>query len=167
MVLREYDEIDANLISAKEIFEYNFSLQKIDEWGKNSDTELIHQNLHFNKKIYRLYKALNSKLLNEKLGYKGMIYREANNNIGHYVENCESHHFFIGLNYLSLAEEQIIQEIVSVKKATVIWDIDKDFIKDQFHPSGHFIRNYIKNWKHIDKSETNLFSSNFKSKKNI
>ena len=167
ILLKEFNEIDSNLISAKEIFEYNLSLKKIDEWGKNSDTELINQNLHFNKKIFRLYEVLNSKLLSEQLGYKGMIYREANNNIGHYLEINKSHHFFVGLNALNQAEENIIQEILSIKKASLIWDIDENFIKDKFHPSGHFIRNYIKEWKHLNKSETKLFTSYFKSKKNI
>ena len=69
ILLKEFNEIDSNLISAKEIFEYNLSLKKIDEWGKNSDTELINQNLNFNKKIYRLYKAINSKLISEQSGY--------------------------------------------------------------------------------------------------
>ena len=95
ILLKEFNEIDSNLISAKEIFEYNLSLKKIDEWGKNSDTELINQNLNFNKKIYRLYKAINSKLLSEQSGYKGMIYREANNNIVNYLETNKSYHFFI------------------------------------------------------------------------
>ncbi len=167
MVLKEFNEIDANLISAKEIFEYNLSLKKIDEWGNNSDTELIRQNLKFNNKIYHLYQLITSKLISEQLGYRGMIYREANNNIGHYLEINKSHHFFIGLNALNQAEENIIQEIISIKKASVIWDIDEDFIKDKFHPSGHFIRNYIKNWKHLDKSKINFFSSSFKSKKHI
>ena len=167
ILLKEFNEIDSNLISAKEIFEYNLSLKKIDEWGKNSDTELINQNLNFNKKIYRLYKAINSKLLSEQSGYKGMIYREANNNIVHYLETNKSYHFFIGLNALNQAEENIIQEILSTKKASLIWDIDQGFIEDQFHPSGHFIRNYLKEWKHVDKSKTKLFSSYFKSKKNI
>ena len=167
MVLKEFNEIDANLISAKEIFEYNLSLKKIDEWGNNSDTELIRQNLKFNNKIYHLYELITSKLISEQLGYRGMIYREANNNIGHYLEINKSHHFFIGLNALNQAEENIIQEIISTKKASVIWDIDEGFIKDKFHPSGHFIRNYIKNWKHLDKSKINFFSSSFKSKKHI
>ena len=167
MVLKEFNEIDANLISAKEIFEYNLSLKKIDEWGNNSDTELIRQNLKFNNKIYDLYQLITSKLISEQLGYRGMIYREANNNIGHYLEINKSHHFFIGLNALNQAEENIIQEIISTKKASVIWDIDEGFIKDKFHPSGHFIRNYIKNWKHLDKSKINFFSSSFKSKKHI
>ncbi len=167
MVLKEFNEIDANLISAKEIFEYNLSLKKIDEWGNNSDTALIRQNLKFNNKIYHLYELITSKLISEQLGYRGMIYREANNNIGHYIEINKSHHFFIGLNALNQAEENIIQEIISTKKASVIWDIDEGFIKDKFHPSGHFIRNYIKNWKHLDKSKINFFSSSFKSKKHI
>ena len=79
----------------------------------------------------------------------------------------KSYHFFIGLNALNQAEENIIQEILSTKKASLIWDIDQGFIEDQFHPSGHFIRNYLKEWKHADKSKTKLFSSYFKSKKNI
>ena len=167
MVLKEFNEIDANLISAKEIFEYNLSLKKIDEWGNNSDTELIRQNLKFNNKIYDLYQLITSKLISKQLGYRGMIYKEANNNIGHYLEINKFHHYFIGLNALNQAEENIIQEIISTKKASVIWDIDEVFIKDKFHPSGHFIRNYIKNWKHLDKSKINFFSSSFKSKKHI
>ncbi len=167
MVLKEFNEIDANLISAKEIFEYNLSLKKIDEWGNNSDTELIRQNLKFNNKIYDLYQFITSKLINKQLGYRGMIYKEANNNIGHYLEINKFHHYFVGLNALNQAEENIIQEIISTKKASVIWDIDEDFIKDKFHPSGHFIRNYIKNWKHLNKSKINFFSSSFKSKKHI
>ena len=167
MVLKEFNEIDANLISAKEIFEYNLSLKKIDEWGNNSDTELIRENLKFNNKIYDLYQLITSKLISKQLGYRGMIYKEANNNIGHYLEINKFHHYFIGLNALNQAEENIIQEIISTKKASVIWDIDEVFIKDKFHPSGHFIRNYIKNWKHLDKSKINFFSSSFKSKKHI
>ena len=167
IVLKEFNEIDSNLISAKEIFEYNLSLKKIDEWGKNSETELIRQNLKFNKKIYDLYKLITSKLMSDQLGYRGMIYREANNNIGHYLEINKSYHFFIGLNALNKAEENIIQEIISIKKASVIWDIDKDFIEDKLHPSGHFIRNYFKNWKHLDKSIIKLLSNHFKSKKHI
>ena len=167
IVLKEFNEIDANLVSAKEIFEYNLSLKKIDEWGKDSNTELIRKNLSFNKKLYNYYKSIKSKLKREQLGYRGMIYREAIENIGHYLEINKSHHFFIGLNALNQAEECIIQEIISTKNASVIWDIDEDFIKDEFHPSGHFIRNYFKNWKHLDKSKTKLFSNYFKSKKHI
>ena len=115
LILKEFNEIDANLIAAKEIFEYNLSLKKIDEWGNNSDTELIRQNLKFNNKIYDLYQFITSKLINKQLGYRGMIYKEANNNIGHYLEINKFHHYFVGLNALNQAEENIIQEIISTQ----------------------------------------------------
>jgi len=167
MVLSEFNEIDANLVSAKEIFEFNLSLKKIDEWGKSSDNELIKNNLSFNNKLYNYYKLIYSKLKSKQIGYRGMIYREALENIGHYLEIDKSHHFFIGLNALNQAEEQIIQEIISTNNASLIWDIDNDFFIDKFHPSGHFIRKYFKNWKHLNKSKQNEFPNNFKSKKYI
>jgi len=166
-ILQEFNEIDANLVSSKSFFNKNSSIEKINQWGKNPNSDLLKNNLKFNNRLHDFYEMLYADLKKNDKAYRGMLYREALNNLSYYIENNKSHHFFVGFNALNKAEEEIIQEIISVNQASLIWDIDSFFFNDKLHSSSYFIRSYFKKWKSLKKIKKPELTSYFESDKEI
>lgn len=164
-LLQEFNDIDAYLVSEKELFEFMIDLEKINQWG--GETPLIKNYVSFNKRLPSYYKALYKQLLDNRKGYAGMQFREAVNNLAFYLEANSKHHYFIGFNALNRSEERIIQELISNGQATVFWDIDPYFFEDPFHMAGHFIRKYFKEWTSLKQQAKPKFTPHFDKPKKI
>ena len=74
---------------------------------------------------------------------------------------------FAGFNALNNAEETIIKYLLENKKASVFWDIDAVFLRDEFHDAGLFLRRIKNSWKHFESNPFNWVMTEFSKEKNI
>ncbi len=167
-LIHDFNEIDRYLIDYKPFFNYLSGIQDIKHWYLQEEkTDLIKNYLAFWKKIPQYYEALQSRLLDKKIGYQGLIYRQAASNINNYLSKAKQTHIFIGFNALNEAEQVIIQHLLENKKARIFWDLDETFYKDQVHAASMFVREYLKSWSYYQKNPLPNFSTNYSKHKNI
>ena len=114
-----------------------------------------------------MYSRLYERLLKKKLGYQGLIYREAFNNIESYVrENKDIFHVFVGFNALSKSEAEVIQKLIS-NNGEIYWDIDKTLYNSEYNNSSFFIKEYHQNWSYFKNNNIKILNENYSSEKNI
>lgn len=169
ILLQDFNEIDRYLIEPEKIFDYLSAIKELDHWSLESQqTELIKTHLKFWKNLKNYYTHFTSALLESKQGYQGLIYREASNNLEHYINsNTNRKHVFLGFNALNESESRIIQGLLQNDLALIYWDIDKAFIEDNIHDAGLFTRQHKSKWKYFKTQPFNWIASNYKEKKNI
>ncbi|MDH3382272.1 MAG: PD-(D/E)XK nuclease family protein, partial [Flavobacteriaceae bacterium] len=150
IALNDFNEIDRHLISPKTIFKNLSDLNRIEDW--NPQTPLTSKYLTFFDYLHTYYNQLYNLLLEKKIGYQGMLYREAVHNIQNFINNHESNHFvFAGFNALNKAEETIFQELLEHNIASVYWDINKEMLESKFN-IGHFLKRYKNDWNYYKKN---------------
>ncbi|TBM99404.1 PD-(D/E)XK nuclease family protein [Hyunsoonleella flava] len=164
ILLQDFNEIDRYLIPQKQIFDYLSAIQEINHWStEKNQTDFIKQYLSFWNKLSLYYDHFTTALINKGVGYQGLIYREAVENIESFIQNTNDEKFiFLGFNALNTAEEIIIKELLHNDIAEIYWDIDKVFLNNPKHDAALFTRQHKTNWtyfkKHLFKWETNHYS---------
>ena len=169
-LLQDFNEIDRYLLDPDKILHYLENIKEIEHWAVdiNKRTSLIEKHLLFWKKLPIYYHALYQHLYNKGIGYQGLIYREAKENLNHFTEQLKNERFiFAGFNALNHAEELIIQHLLAIDKAEVFWDIDKVFLEDDMHDAGLFQRKFKKEWNYYKTNPYEWIADNFGSEKNI
>ena len=165
-LLSEFDEIDTQLVDAKEIYSYLNALENIERWG-NEKGSLSKNFSKLQKHILLYYQKFSENLLKNQKGYSGLQIKEAVKNIPFYIQQELPYHFFIGFNALNKGEEILIQELIAQNKAEIIWDIDKSFFEDPYHSAGFFVRKYYKEWKFLNKKKSPQLQNYFSNPKKI
>ena len=163
--LAEFNEIDAQLVEYKDVFDFMASVERIEQLTLTPSEK--DKSLRFQEEIPKLYETLHECLLEKEMGYSGLLQREATANLGHYITSDIPFHYFIGFNALTRAETTIFQELIAEDKAEVIWDLDQIFFHDPHHGAGHFIRQHFKKWNQLKKSELKSLSNHFSEAKHI
>ena len=168
ILLHDFNEIDRYGIDAKQFFENLSNIKQIENWSPNEEpTELIKNYLDFWENSHQYYNALQTELLLINSGYQGLVYREASNQIEHYIQNNKQHHYFLGFNALNASEETIFQEMLKQESATVIFDTDKLFFESKTNSSSHFLRKYNTDWSYYDGTNFSMVSEEFSEAKKI
>ena len=169
VLLQDFNEIDRYLIPQEKIFDYLSAIQDLKHWSlEDNKTDFIKNYLAFWNKIYIYYHHFTENLLNKNLGYQGLIYREAVENLESYVQiNKGKQHIFLGFNALNSAEETIIQELLQNDLAKIYWDIDKVFFEDPNHDAAIFTQQHKTNWKFFKNNPFNWITDNYSKEKNI
>jgi len=169
-VLQDFNDIDQHLIDTKDIFIYLRDIQRLKKWstqGTFKETELMKDHFSFMEKLNNYYDAFYPFLKEKKIGYQGLLYREATKHIDSFIsENLSKKYFFIGFNALNKAEEFLFQKILSTGNSEVYWDIDISFFENK-HQAGYFIRKYKKEWKYYEKNPLKTLGKSFSSTKKI
>ncbi|WP_339661261.1 PD-(D/E)XK nuclease family protein [uncultured Polaribacter sp.] len=169
-VLQDFNEIDQHLIDTKDIFTYLRDIERLRKWsvkGTFKETELIKDHFSFLEKLNNYYNAFYQFLLNENIGYQGLMYREAAKKVDAFLDkNTTKKFFFIGFNALNKAEELLFQKVLENGNSEIYWDIDEAFFNSN-HQAGKFIRKYKKEWKYFEKNKLKTVSNNFLSAKKI
>lgn len=169
-LLQDFNEIDRYLLNPDAILNYLENIKEIEHWSVDIDkrTELIEKHLSFWKKLPDYYHALYQYLLNKGVGYQGLIYREAVENLNHFSENNVNKKFvFAGFNALNQAEEKIIQHLLALDNAKIYWDIDETLLSDPFHDAGLFQRRFKSEWIYYKTHPYEWILNDFKQEKNI
>ncbi|MEA9415139.1 PD-(D/E)XK nuclease family protein [Flavobacterium sp. PL02] len=169
-LLQDFNEIDRYLLDPSHVLSYLKDIEDIKKWGieVENKTQLLENYIDFWKLLPNYYESLYTHLLNKQIGYQGLIYREAVNNINHFTNSVPGKHFvFAGFNALNAAEEKIIQHLIASDQAKIYWDIDRVFLNDPYHDAGLFVRRFKQDWKHYKANDFEWIFDDFSQSKNI
>jgi len=135
ILLQDFNEIDRYLIPQEKIFNYLSAIQDLKHWSlAEHKTDFVKNYLSFWNKLHQYYIHFTEHLLKHKLGYQGLIYRKAAENLKTYIQNNPTkQHVFIGFNALNTSEENIIQGLLDNNTAQIYWDIDAVFENEQLN----------------------------------
>ncbi len=169
-LLQDFNEIDRYLLEPSYVLSYLKDIEDIKKWGieVENKTQLLENYIDFWKLLPHYYQSLYAHLLNKGIGYQGLIYREAVNNLDHYSNAIGNKQFvFAGFNALNAAEEKIIQHLIAFDSAKIYWDADQTFLNDPFHDAGLFVRRFKESWKHYKSHPFEWIVDDFSQSKNI
>ncbi len=146
ILLSDFNEIDRYLVDAKQLFGNLKNIKELESWSLNSDeglTDFQKQYLDFWKLLGTYYEDFIERTLAKKHAYQGLAYRVVANAV---EEKVNKHPWkkiiFAGFNALNLAEEIIIEKLVDLDKAEIIWDTDSYYVNNVNQEAGRFIRRY-------------------------
>lgn len=169
-LLQDFNEIDRYLLEPDKVLKYLENIKEIEHWSVDADkrTDLIDNYLAFWKLLPNYYKSLYGYLFNKGIGYQGLIYREAVNNMNHFTQTIGNRKYiFAGFNALNQAEERIVQHLLAVDKAQIYWDIDEVFLKDFQHDAGLFTRRFKNDWPYYKSNPFEWIANDYSKEKNI
>lgn len=168
VLLQDFNEIDSNVINANEVLNYITDSKRIENWDLTYKNSTLTENyLKFFNDIKIYYKNLYEHLTTRKIGYQGILYREAVKNIDNYLQAKKTKKFvFVGFNALNKAEERIIQKVMNHGNSEIFWDAD-EFYFNQNNEAGKFFRTYKKNWSYYQSQNFKWIENNLNTTKNI
>ena len=169
-LLQDFNEIDRYLLDPNHVLSYLKDIEDIKKWGieVENKTQLLENYIDFWKLLPHYYQSLYNHLLNKGIGYQGLIYREAVNNLNHFSDSVKEKQFvFAGFNALNAAEERIIQHLIASDQAAIYWDVDQNFLNDPYHDAGLFVRRFKSSWKHYKSNPFEWIVDDFSQSKNI
>lgn len=169
-LLQDFNEIDRYLLEPSHVLSYLKDIEDIKRWGieVENKTKLLENYIDFWKLLPLYYNALYDHLLNKAIGYQGLIYREAVNNLNHFSNTISNRTYvFAGFNALNAAEEKIVQHLLALDQAKIYWDADQTFLNDPYHDAGLFVRRFKESWKHYKSNPFEWIVDDFSQPKNI
>jgi hypothetical protein len=169
-LLQDFNEIDRYLLDPSHVLSYLKDIEDIKKWGieVENKTKLLENYIDFWKLLPLYYESLYGHLLNKSIGYQGLIYREAVNNLNHFSNTITNRTFiFAGFNALNAAEEKIVQHLLALDQAKIYWDVDQAFLNDPYHDAGLFVRRFKESWKHYKSNPFEWIVDDFSQHKNI
>lgn len=164
MLLKDFDDIDRNLVNSDYLFrilrehkeveeEFDFSPADSEAFRKfwktfsnKSLTELQTDFINTWGIIGKVYHTFRKKLIERNVCYEGMAYRRIyellkENKLPVSYDKI----IFAGFNQLNKAEELIISGLVKMNKAELYWDADEYYVSDAAMEAGKFLRqNFVK-----------------------
>src|SRR5690554_3148085 len=169
LIIQDFNEIDRYLIPQEDILNYLSAIQDINHWSQQeSKSDFIKKYLAFWNKLLEYYNHFTDTLIHKGIGYQGLIYREAVNNIENYIQtNTDKKLVFLGFNALNKAEETIIQELLQNELAEIYWDIETSYLNNPLHDAGLFVKQYKQNWSYFKANPFNWVSNNYTQEKEI
>jgi hypothetical protein len=169
-LLQDFNEIDRYLLDPTHVLSYLKDIEDIKKWGieVENKTPLLEKYIDFWKLLPLYYQSLYKHLLQKGIGYQGLIYREAVENLNHFSNTItEKQYLFAGFNALNASEEKIIQHLVANNQAKIYWDADQTFLNDPYHDAGLFLRRFKQSWKQYKTHPFEWIVDDFSQTKNI
>jgi len=170
MLLQDFNEIDRYLLKPSHVFGYLKDIDDINHWSVKTEdhTRLIRDYLSFWEQLPVYYKAFSRRLKEKSIGYQGLVYRTAVENLEEYLaENKERMIYFAGFNALNQSEEYIIQKLLKNNQARIYWDTDESFLNDADHGAGYFARKMKQGWSYYNTHPYEWIVNEFRQSKNI
>lgn len=147
--LERYKDINANYLSEEQ---YKV-LEKYWNYKRTpSDDEHLWRPSNYNSlwsKLLGLYQSFSALLKQKGVGYPGLLYREAYENIkDKSVEDFDfSKIIFVGFSTLSKSEEAIFNKFQKIKLGDYYWDCNSPAFRDENNAALKFIGKYINTFK--------------------
>jgi hypothetical protein len=169
--IQDFNEIDRYNLEPNKVFSYLEDIEALKRWDLKPEdkTALIDEYLFFWKQLPIYYKSFYNYLKDNKIGYQGLVYKEATLKIDSFSDtlSTEAKYIFAGFNALNQSEEVIFKHLLLQDKAKIYWDIDVEFLKDTQHDVGLFIRKYKNHWKNFSTKPFEWIVDEFNQTKNI
>jgi len=164
----DFNEIDRYCIDHKSFFAYLSSIQDLNHWYLQKEkTTLVKNYISFWESLIDYYTAFRNRLQAKKMGYQGLLYRKASEDIGTYIKTESRKHILVGFNALNNAEQLIFQSLLEADLAEVYWDADQFFIENTYHEAALFLRNYKVEWPYYKHAPFKWIRDNFSEEKDI
>ena len=184
MLLSDFDDVDKELINAKDIFSNlaeqkeidllfdTFSKEQIEAiemfWGAfktKNNSKHKQKFLEIWTQLFSIYTDFNKILASEEKAYTGMLYRNAKANFNEAnLQNLGYDKiYFIGFNALNKVERDFFSFVKKNGIAEFYWDYDNYFMGDKKHEAGFFIKNNIKNFSQENKIKHNYLTTTAKT----
>ncbi len=163
IILNDFNDIDLELVNANNIFKNLLELKEIDNhWqldeafykylqknyslgDKIENAFNINKYLTFWKLLPKLYNEYRTTLLNRKIAYEGLMYRNfIENDISQINKIRQQHYYVVGFNALTKAEKQIFVFLKQNTNAKFFWDYDEFYLKNEYASAGYFIKENLK-----------------------
>ncbi len=147
LFLQDINEIDMQLAKAENIFTNLSEVKEIDtSFLKSQLSENQLNYIQFYTILKEIYEQFISLLYEHKIGYEGLIYRDAAEHIGQYAGKLDySHYFFVGFNALSPSEIEVIRYFRDHFSAEIFFDLDLFYYgKDKKTHISLFIDHIVK-----------------------
>jgi hypothetical protein len=164
MLINDFDEIDKQLIDAKQLFTNVTDLNSIEKdftflnpsqtkailtfWSSFSP-EKNDDNQQFFLKVwhilYPIYDEFRKTLHSQNIAYEGMIYRDV-------IENANSGNLkipyqkvvFVGFNAISNAEKELFKYLKNNGIAEFYWDYSSEMLKDEDNKASFFMKENLR-----------------------
>ncbi len=169
-LLQDFNEIDRYLLEPNKVLKYLDEIKEIEHWSVDIEkrTDLIEKHLAFWKLLPLYYESLYGHLVEKKIGYQGLIYREATKKLDAFVKKTAEKKFvFAGFNALNTAEEKIVQRLLVDGQAKIYWDVDQVFLNDPYHDAALFVRRFKQSWPYYKSNPFEWIVDEFSQSKNI
>lgn len=169
-LLQDFNEIDRYLLDPNLILSYLKDIEDIKKWGieVENKTPLLEKYIDFWKLLPNYYHSLYKHLKDKKIGYQGLIYREAELNTNDFIQKNKNQKLvFAGFNALNVAEEKIIKQLLLSDNTKIYWDVDIAFLNDPYHDAGLFVRKFKEKWKYYKSNPFEWIVDDFSKPKNI
>lgn len=154
---KDFDEIDQYDVNAKDLFGLVNADKELQIWDFDEEKRLEKEKkyLDFFRSLIKYYDKLHEQLEANNKGYYGMVTRH----LAHLEDEKlaqsigEQTVIFAGFNALTRTEEAIIDKLVKMGKAEIIFDYDTYYINDETNEAGFFGRHYLANHPNWIRSE--------------
>ena len=163
-LLNDFNEIDIELVSQKDIFRDLKRINEIQNW--QPQTELSVKYLSFFQNIDALYTELSHNLLKTGHVNQGLLFKKALENLEPYSSKNKTHFIFVGFNYLRKTEEKIIEKLLKIKRAENFWYLQSDSNIHHFL-DNNYLNHYFNKWAVYKKQNTVINATDDLAKKNI
>ena len=158
LLLSDFDDVDKNMVDAKQIFANLSDIHELDDvsyltdyqkqmikkffsnFSADHNSELKKRFLQLWCHFYDIYVEFNKRLAQQGLAYEGALYRNVANN-----ENIAFRHkkyLFVGFNMMQKVELNLCDRLMKQGKAAFYWDYDQYYM-DGNNEAGHYIRQYL------------------------
>lgn len=158
LLLSDFDDVDKNMVDAKQIFANLSDIHELDDvsyltdyqkqmikkffsnFSDDHNSELKKRFLQLWCHFYDIYVEFNKRLDQQGLAYEGALYRNVANN-----ENIAFRHkkyLFVGFNMMQKVELNLCDRLMKQGKAAFYWDYDQYYM-DGNNEAGHYIRQYL------------------------
>ena len=158
LLLSDFDDVDKNMVDAKQIFANLSDIHELDDvsyltdyqkqmikkffsnFSDDHNSELKKRFLQLWCHFYDIYVEFNKRLTQQGLAYEGALYRNVANN-----ENITFRHkkyLFVGFNMMQKVELNLCDRLIKQGKAAFYWDYDQYYM-DGNNEAGHYIRQFL------------------------
>lgn len=167
VLLRDFDEIDKNLVSPESLFRvlketrdiesaFFLGLDELEHfkefWNTFSNRELNKAQTEFIRiwnMLQNVYTDFKSRIEARNIAYEGMALRKLCDRIKSGTKSFDNFTgiIFAGFNSLSKGEEYIFKNLSKKIKTEILWDADNYYLNDNHQEAGKFIRKNLKSFK--------------------
>ncbi|WBO86385.1 DUF559 domain-containing protein [Hymenobacter yonginensis] len=152
LLLEDFSSLDQNLAPADKVFEYLSQAKALERWdlGEAPKPESLTAGyFRFWDDLSKVYYRLRQRMLAQHVAYPGLAYRRAAERVAEQLAAGQAlpRHVFLGLGFLSKAEERLILQLLKAGLAEVRFDGDAFYMDaDTPNRAGQHLRRYLKNW---------------------
>lgn len=179
LLLSDFDDVDKNLADTVQLFRnireqaaYTDTLEHLTEdqvesirhffinFSPERKTELKERFIENWNILLNVYDAFKERLLQKKIAYEGMLYRNVVEKIKDEGVDEFRHekYAFVGFNVLNACEKSLFKSLHKAGKALFYWDYDEFYINRPEHEAGRFMRQNLEMFPNeLDKSCFNNF----------